>query len=298
MRIVELVIGTDEGIFIHRGGRLEHPPPHDVSVRGIAARGDHLLAVTRKRAALLESPDRGRSFVAREAVGGHDGWALEEEDGRFWVGTGPAKLFTSGNGVVWEELASLARAEGHERWSFFPPQPPHVLAIAARGDLILAGIEMGGIYRSTDRGATWRRVQAQIDDDVHRIRLDGERAFCAAQDGVHLSDDLGLTWRTVLPDRYAHGLKVTSSGIVVQVAGGDGVICFSRDGEAWEERGTDLPQPDFGVDGLDVAEDGTLAYGGDGSIFIGTDRGRRWERLLTGLPKIRRVLWLREHSRS
>src|SRR6478736_5161401 len=72
-------------------------------------------------------------------------------------------------GDTWEELVALQAIPSRPTWSF-PPRPStsHVRWIAPSphdADVVLVGIELGGLMRSTDRGETWHdhRPGAQRD---------------------------------------------------------------------------------------------------------------------------------------
>ena len=86
-------------------------------------------------------------------------------------------------------------------WSF-PPRPwtSHVRWIAPSphdADVVLAGIELGGLMRSTDGGETWQDQRPGSQPDVHSLawhpRVEG-RAYEGGGGGAAWSEDGGDSW--------------------------------------------------------------------------------------------------------
>src|SRR5262249_22603710 len=119
-------------------------------------------------------------------------------DGAVYAGTEPSRLFRSES---WRELEALLELPSRPTWSF-PPRPwtSHVRWIAPSphdGDLLLVGIELGGLMRSGDGGATWQDHRPGAQPDVHSLawhpRVPG-RAYEAGGGGTASSSDAGETW--------------------------------------------------------------------------------------------------------
>src|SRR3954469_23637179 len=87
--------------------------------------------------------------------------AVSAADGAVYAGTEPSRLFQSDDrGESWSELDALLELPSRPTWSF-PPRPwtSHVRWIAPSphdADLLLVGIELGGLMRSTDGGQSWQ----------------------------------------------------------------------------------------------------------------------------------------------
>ena len=94
--------------------------------------------------------------------------AVSAADGAVYAGTEPSRLFRSDDGGdSWVELDALLELPSRSTWSF-PPRPwtSHVRWIAPSphsADVILVGIELGGLMRSTDGGETWHRCELRGD---------------------------------------------------------------------------------------------------------------------------------------
>ncbi len=138
--------------------------------------------------------------------------AVSAADGVVYAGTEPSRLFRSNDrGASWRELEALLELPSRPRWSF-PPRPwtSHVRWIAPSphdADLVLVGIELGGLMRSRDRGATWQDHRPGAQRDVHSLawhpRVPG-RAYQAGGGGAAWSDDGGDTWTPADQGRDRH----------------------------------------------------------------------------------------------
>jgi photosystem II stability/assembly factor-like uncharacterized protein len=93
------------------------------------------------------------------------------------------------------------------------PRDPGRLYLAAWGRSTPQGAEDGGLYLSTDAGATWRRVLAQ-DQHVYDVTIDPHdpRVLYAAgfEASAWRSSDRGLTWRRIpgFDFKWAHRVIV------------------------------------------------------------------------------------------
>jgi photosystem II stability/assembly factor-like uncharacterized protein len=120
--------------------------------------------------------------------------AVGPVDGTVYAGTEPSRLFRSDDDAEsWRELEALQDLPSRPTWSF-PPRPwtSHVRWIAPSphdADLLLVGIELGGLMRSTDGGATWEdhRPGAQPDGQLWESRDRGDTWSGCTLEGDALS---------------------------------------------------------------------------------------------------------------
>ncbi|MET0937691.1 MAG: hypothetical protein ABWY51_00525, partial [Gaiellaceae bacterium] len=129
--------------------------------------------------------------------------AVSAADGAVYAGTEPSRLFCSDDqGATWRELPALLELPSRPNWSF-PPRPwtSHVRWIAPSphdADLLLVGIELGGLMRSVDGGDNWQDHRPGAQPDVHSIawhpRVAG-RAYEAGGGGAAFSEDGGESWQ-------------------------------------------------------------------------------------------------------
>ena len=132
---------------------------------------------------------RGRSWVDCElpepAV---FSLAVSAADGAVYAGTEPSRLFRSDDrGGSWRELEALLELPSQPSWSF-PPRPwtSHVRWIAPSphdGDLLLVGIELGGLMRSSDGGQSWQDHRPGAQRDVHSLAWHPQRTGARLRGG-------------------------------------------------------------------------------------------------------------------
>jgi hypothetical protein len=247
--------------------------------------------------------DGGRSWVdCALPEPGVFSLAVSAADGAVYAGTEPSRLFRSDDrGQGWRELEALLRLPSRPRWSF-PPRPwtSHVRWIAPSPhdpDLILVGIELGGLMRSTDRGKSWQDHRPGAQPDVHSLawhpRVPG-RAYEAGGGGAAFSEDAGDSWQRADEGRDRHytwsvavdpndpELWYVSASTGPYAAHGRGDpqarIYRRRAGEPWSPLAGGLPEPLLTMAYALVVGGGRLFAGfGDGQIWESRDRGASWE---------------------
>ncbi len=131
-----------------------------------------------------------------------------------YAGTEPTNLYCSEDGGSgWQLLRALRELPSEPDWSF-PPRPwtHHVRTIALHPtdpDWLAVGIELGGVMRSLDAGASWIDHNPEAHSDAHQLLthpLAPERLYEAAGQGIARSENRGATWTRVengLDRRYA-----------------------------------------------------------------------------------------------
>jgi photosystem II stability/assembly factor-like uncharacterized protein len=126
-----------------------------------------------------------------------------------YAGTEPSNLYRSHDGGQrWQLVPGLRELPSEPQWSF-PPRPwtHHVRTIALHltdPDWLAVGIELGGVMRSFDGGASWIDHNPQAHSDAHQLLMHPaapDWLYEAAGQGVARSDDRGDTWR-----RFEQGL--------------------------------------------------------------------------------------------
>jgi hypothetical protein len=261
----------------------------------VAADGSRVLVGTRGRGALV-SHDVGASWQSVElpepAV---FSVAIGAADGALYAGTEPSRLFVARRGD-WIELEALQDIPSRKRWSF-PPRPwtHHVRWIAPdprRAERLLVGIELGGLMRSDDGGATFSDHRPGAKLDTHSVAWHpraGERAYQAAGDGAAWSDDGGRTWQAAdagrdLPYCWALALDpVDPDRWYVSAASGPraahGRSAASGRLYRWDTgRWRALALPPDAMPYAAVATGGDLLVGlADGRIMASADRGESWQ---------------------
>jgi photosystem II stability/assembly factor-like uncharacterized protein len=245
--------------------------------------------------------------------------AISAADGVVYAGTEPSRLFRSNDqGTSWRELEALLDLPSRPSWSF-PPRPwtSHVRWIAPsphEASLLLVGIELGGLMRSSDGGETWQDHRPGAQRDVHSLawhpRVPG-RGYEAGGGGAAFSEDAGVSWQpaddgrdrhytwsvAVDPDDPECWYVSASTGPFAAHGRGEphARIYRRRNGEIWQPLGGGLPEPLPAMPYALVATDGRLFAGlADGQLWESRDRGETWSRCrLTG-DKLGRLVALAE----
>ena len=123
-------------------------------------------------------------------------------DGAVYAGTEPSAVHVSRDGgESWTELGALQEIPSKPRWSF-PPRPwtSHVRWLAPSphdAELLLVGIELGGVMRTTDGGLTFSDHRPGAQLDCHCLAwhpTEPGRAYQVAGGGAAWSADGGETW--------------------------------------------------------------------------------------------------------
>ncbi len=264
------------------------------------------------------TPDGGRSWVdCRLPEAGVFSLAVSAVSRAVYAGTEPSRLFQSDDdGATWRELEALLELPSRPNWSF-PPRPwtSHVRWIAPSphdADLLLVGIELGGLMRSDDAGASWQDHRPGAQPDVHSIAwhpgVPG-RAYEAGGGGAAFSVDGGETWQPADGGRdrnYTWAVAVdpedpeswyvsASTGPFAAHGGGDpqALIYRRRDGEPWERLTGGLPEPLHSMPYALLAADGRLFAGlADGQLWESTDHGDSWACCRLEGDELRRIVAL------
>ena len=225
--------------------------------------------------------------------------AVSAADGAVYAGTEPSRLFRSDDGgESWRALDALLELPSRPNWSF-PPRPwtSHVRWIAPSphdADVLLVGIELGGLMRSTDRGETWQDHRPGAQPDVHSLawhpRVEG-RAYEAGGGGSAWSDDWGETWHpadngrdrnytwavAVDPEDPERSYVSASTGPFAAHGGGDPQARLYRrvPGEPWQALDLSLPAMAYAL----LTRDGRVFCGlGNGELWESRDGGDSWKR--------------------
>jgi len=261
-------------------------------------------------------------------------WNLEPGGvaGRLWAGSMPGGLFRSDdNGESWSLVESLWRMPERRQWNGVAGDVPGISTVLAdprNPSDIRVGVSTGGVWASTDAGASWRLINEgmyaeymppelrgnPISQDVHqlaRCAAKPEIMWCQHHNGVFRSEDAGANWREVSairPSKFgfavaAHPKDPDTAWFVPAIkdekripVDGKVVVARTRDGgRSFDVLSKGLPQH-HAYDlvwrhALAVDPSGEkLAFGStSGGLWISEDGGDSWEAPDARLPPISAV---------
>jgi hypothetical protein len=114
-------------------------------------------------------------------------------------------------------------------------------------EILFAGLEeyWGGVYRSTDGGATW--IKTTLETTIYSFKAIGNNIFAAGDGGVYVSTDSGVTWNPVT-------------------------------GKLPKTSPIEIPVLSLAVNGTSLF---ATTYGG---VFVSTDLGNSWRAINEGVP--------------
>lgn len=278
---------------------------------------------------VLVSEDGGKSWASAglEGIPVRSLAISRHSPGTIYAGCKPVSLYVSRNGgESWEELEGMRRAR--RWWWFSPAEPPdwspYVMALTISPtdpDVIMAGIELGGVLRSVDGGRTWSNHRRGAVRDSHSLKFhprDSDWVYEGGGGGAALSQDGGVTWRKPkagLKKRYGWMVAadperpevwyVSASGNPNLLRGefeppahvdgkANASIYRSVGGAAWEKLSGGLPEPlDYMAYALitDPTASGHLYAGlSNGDVWFTQDYGDSWAQLPFNLGGIQRVM--------
>ena len=217
------------------------------------------------------------------------------------VGSSQARLFRLEEDRL-EAVDGFDEVEGRDEWYTPWGGPPDVRSFSEWDDDVYVNVHVGGIPRTSDRGATWTPT-IDVDADVHQVATAEGLVLAACAYGLMTSADRGTTWdlrADGLEGPYCRAVSVLRDRLLVSASNGH------RGGNAGVYRG-DLRKGGFerctgGLPGafadnidtycLDALNDGSFAAFGttEGTVYGSEDAGASWHEIASGLPRINAVL--------
>ena len=263
-------------------------------------------------AGVYRTDDAGRTWQHLEGYPtpyAHSILAHPTEADTVYVGSEPAAVYRSDDsGATWVECHGFQDVPEASDWGFHAPtRDSHVRDLRAAPDdpnRLYAGIEVGGMVRSGDGGATWKQLPG-LNDDIHCVNLSPHRPqsiYVATAHAPYRSDNGGNDWELInagIRRRYTlHISAAPDDANLVLVT----VSENARRSNPQFYRSTDAGQSWKLVDGLgegENPEDMVVAFEWDptncdrvyagtdgGQLYCSDDRGVTWERLSVELGTV------------
>ena len=227
-----------------------------------------------------------------------------------FVGTRPSRIYRSLDaGRTWSEGRATINTEC--------PRILHTRVTTLKADpadprVFWAGVEIDGIHRSTDGGATWQRYSGQglLSQDIHDlafVNVNGQKVILAATNAdLHRSSDDGRTWQPLqmkqhLPWSYCRALAqpIGKPATVLLGAGNgppgsEGLVAISHDaGATWQAaKFPGLANSTIWNFAVHAAQPNRIyASSVSGEVYRSEDGGASWEKLAREFGEIRALAW-------
>lgn len=246
-----------------------------------------------------------------------------------WAGTEPGAVFRSADrGESFELVRGLWDHPHRPEWNEgFGGQAFHTVLPHPRDpDRVLAALSTGGVYTTSDAGASWtasnkgvkaeffpgERNYPEFGQCVHKVARDvtePDRLFLQNHGGVYRSDDGGASWQDIapgLPSEFgfamvthphagntAYTFPIADAGARWPVDGRARVCRTTDGGETWDVLGEgSLPDGFYAAVMRDAmcADDhdpAGLYFGGrNGGVWCSPDEGETWQEVHKDLPDV------------
>ncbi len=175
---------------------------------------------------------------------------------------------TGGNtGGTWTNVSSFGQGE-------------IVYTLAYSGSSIYAGTWGGRIYKSTDAGKNWVRINTNMNVSfIWSLNISGGIIFAATEQGVYKYN--GSTWElTSLSGKDVHSIA-SYNGTIYAATWGFGIFKSTNGGTTWTEINNGLGGF-LAVQSLTITSNGNVFAGtAGGGIFKCTD-GQNWTKISCG----------------
>ena len=300
------LMGDDSGSWEVKSALLEH------DVRAVTGQGSTMFVGTQGRG-VFKSIDWGETWKSA-GMEGEIVKSIAASGDQIYAGTKPPRVFVSSDGgQQWQESGSFHDIPGRRLW-WSPAELPGTayvqsLAISpADRNVVVAGIELGAVVRSTDGGATWSRHLKETLRDCHTLKFhysDGNWVYEAGGSGggASVSQDGGSTWKKAkrgLDRNYAVAcaadpdspdtwyISVSPSPMKAHSLGNAQAAIFrTQAGQPWIRLKGGLPQPldsmPYGLATISAHPGTVFATLKNGELWMSEDYGESWAALEVNL---------------
>ncbi|OGS36050.1 MAG: hypothetical protein A2293_05950 [Elusimicrobia bacterium RIFOXYB2_FULL_49_7] len=168
------------------------------------------------------------------------------------------------------------------------PTGNNILALAANGSNLYAGLYSAGVYLSSDNGSTWTEISDGLPDNTTVYALLPYNANLYAGTygkGVYLSKDNGTTWLSAnngLPSNATVTVLSVMASHLIAGTYAKGIYTSADEGGTWTASSTGLPVNQT-INAITIS--GTTVFiGVESGIYRSSDDGATWSAACTGLP--------------
>ena len=245
---------------------------------------DGVFAAT--KSGLYRSMNEGKTWENLDVPQDEVYSVVASPDGeRLFTGTHPAHLYVStDDGETWAELEGFQELPSRDQWH--TPRHRNEAHVRSLGvhpetpDRVIAGVEVGGVHVSDDRGETWIERRDGVHDDVHHTLILGPDEYVASTgDGLYRTRDVGQSWTrldTDLDHRYFREAFALDGRLYAAAArSSPGTWSGENGADAILVESTDTGETFETVSYPGEPEEVVLAWTAvDGTVLAGTNDGR------------------------
>lgn len=234
------VVTNHNGIYKGTGNNPANMNWTKVLGAGVNGGGNYGWDIFRKGTVLLAGVDN--------STGGQKGIFRSTNEGSTWTKThtGAGLCFFDDGSAIYagvDQQGIFKSNNSGQTWTAanggIPTDPAlrRPSAFARAGNHIIASFYSGGIYLSSNQGASWSQVSTE--ELIYCLAKAGSTLFAGTQNGLMKSTDNGLTWEYVQNDLYyataVTALYVKSANEMYIGTGNQGIFVTYDGGETLEE---------------------------------------------------------------
>jgi hypothetical protein len=139
-----------------------------------------------------------------------------------------------------------------------------IISLAVVDGKVLAGPSNIGIYSSSDNGATWSKMDSQLNDEnITDILVKGDTLFATGNRDVYISTDYGINWAKTVTHNNNFLTEIFVTDGIVFAAGWEGVYYSLDQGISWV----------FAKDGFPEIAAANSFFADGTQLLAGTSRG-------------------------
>jgi len=249
------------------------------SLNSIARVDTSRLWVAGEYGGMMSSTDGGKSWNAESSSEFPDLSAVSIRTiDDLWAVGGKRVVHSTNSGITWEDMT-------------VSPTNLYALHLLDSATVIVAG-DGGRIFRTTDGGVSWMRVDGGIMSATiwaMAARGDAQDIWAVGDGGAMLaSTDGGASWKLKNSgtQKALYAISFVDAWNGWAVGFGGTIIHTSDGGEHWVPQTSNTTSSFFDVIFLNVNRGWAI---GDGGIFKTIDGGRTWQQVLGAVQRLRAI---------
>lgn len=315
-------VGAGLWVSYNSGQKWRHifrgpEPEGNVRALAVSPHQDGVIWASLDRHGLFRSEDNGGNWLPVAEGFETDIWSigLDPHDAdRVYVGIRPGVACSSDGGDTFEQLDTSISPT----CPIGVPRTTNIVVDPHKADRVWASVEVDGLHRSDDRGATWASLgelgQSEFYNDVHGFTLrdtdEGAELLVSSPFGLGRSADDGGSWDwhefggfegskfefaycrcvRVIPSASGHGQDTIIVCVGDYIPGGVGALEISEDGGATWRREALPVTPNSTMYWLATHPDlpeTIVASSVFGQVYVSDDLARSWRKVDREFGEIR-----------